>query len=149
MPKAKDLMNTDLISVEPDDTIDKAICTMLKYGLSGLPVVDSSGHVLGVVSEFDLLDLVWNPQTDQDRVCHHMTSDVRKVDENTDLSNVAELFRTLSIRRLPVMRGDRMVGVISRHDLLRHVLQARGQIAPVTPRLLSLAASPIPDSAGI
>lgn len=137
MSTAKNLMITDLISVDPDDSVETAISLMLKHGLSGLPVVDTSGRLLGVVSEFDLLELVWDPHTSQDKVYHHMTREVHTVAEDDQLATVAERFRMFSIQRLPVMRGDRLVGMIGRNDLLRHVLQLRGRIAPVVPRLLS------------
>ena len=137
MPTVKDLMTTDLISVDPDDSIETAISLMLKHGVSGLPVVDSSGHLLGIISEFDLLELVWNPKSSQDKVYNYMSREVHTVDEGDELTAVAEQFRIRSFRRLPVMRGDQLVGIISRHDLLRDIMRARGQIAPVVPRLLT------------
>ena len=133
MFQAKDVMSTFLFTVDPDDTIETAISLMLKHGLSGLPVLDMTGHLLGIISEFDLLDLVWDPQTNKDKVYHYMTREVHKVDENEDLSAVAELFRILSIRRLPVMQGDKLVGVISRRDLLRYVRKVREQGAAIVP----------------
>ncbi len=139
MAKIKDLMSTDVISVEPDDSVEKAIKLMIKHRLSGLPVTDSTGRLLGLISEFDLLDLVWDPQTGQDRVYQYMTREVKQVDQDAELAAAAESFRTLSIRRLPVTRDGQVVGIISRHDLLRHVMHARGQIAPVVPSLLSPA----------
>jgi CBS domain-containing protein len=109
---AKDLMTTKIITVDPDDTVDEVISLMLEHGISGLPVVDMSGHLLGVLSEFDLLDLVRDPNTGKNKVFHYMTREVRKVDD----------------RRLPVMRDDRLVGIISRRDLLRYVLHVRSQL---------------------
>ncbi len=149
MSTAKNLMNADVVSVDPDDTIEAAISLMIKHGLSGLPVVDGAGRLSGIVSEFDLLDLVWNPKTDQDKVYHYMTREVHTVSEDEDVEAVAELFRTLSIRRLPVMRGEQLAGMISRSDLLRHVLRVRGQIAPVVPRLLSPVKAPSADPIGL
>ena len=137
MAKIKDLMSTDVISVEPDDSVEKAIKLMIKHRLSGLPVTDSSGRLLGLISEFDLLELVWDPETGQDRVYQYMTREVKQVEQDADLAAAAKAFRTLSIRRLPVTNDGQVVGIISRHDLLRHVMHARGQIAPVVPSLLS------------
>jgi CBS domain-containing protein len=125
---AKDLMTTKIITVDPDDTVDEVISLMLEHGISGLPVVDMSGHLLGVLSEFDLLDLVRDPNTGKNKVFHYMTREVRKVDEDDEISAVEELFRILSVRRLPVMRDDRLVGIISRRDLLRYVLHVRSQL---------------------
>jgi len=137
MPTVKELMTTDLISVDPDDSVETAISLMLKHGVSGLPVVDRSGRLRGVLSEFDLLDLVSDPQTTRDKIADYMSSELATVEEDDDVTVAAEHFRTQSIRRLPVVRQGQVVGVLSRRDLLRHILQARGQIAPVVPRLLT------------
>ncbi len=147
MPVAREFMNTDLISVDPCDSVEAAISLMLQHSLSGLPVVDSIGRLLGFISEFDLLELVWDPETRQNKVYHYMTREIQKVDENTSLDDVAERFRILSIRRLPVMRGARIVGMISRSDLLAYVLQARGEAVPVVPCTLSPVSSAMPSPA--
>ena len=147
MSTAKDLMTVDVISVDPDDSVEEAITLMIKHHVSGLPVVDASGRLLGLISEFDLLDLVWNPTTSRDKVYHHMSRRLHTVRETDGAEALAERFRTLSVRRLPVLRHGRLVGIISRHDLLRHVMQARGQIAPVVPQPLAPAAAYLPHSA--
>ncbi len=125
---AKDLMATRVISADPDDTVQQVVSSMLDHALSVLPVVDRSDHLLGIVSEFDLLELINDPNTASNPVRLHMTRDVFKVSENTELSEVVECFHKLLIRRLPVMRGDRLVGIISRRDLFRCVVQARVQL---------------------
>ena len=63
MIKVKDVMNTGIVTVDPDDTIEEAMSRMLKLGISGLPVVDVAGQLLGIITEFDLLELVWDPST--------------------------------------------------------------------------------------
>jgi CBS domain-containing protein len=128
MIKAKDVMNTNIVAVDPDDTIEGVMSTMIRLGISGLPVVDMAGQLLGIITEFDLLELVWNPNTGKNKVYHYMTRDVRTVNEEADLTDVADLFRTLSIRRLLVMSGGRVAGIISRRDLIWYVLKLRGQL---------------------
>ncbi len=81
MIKAKDVMNTNVVPVDPDDTIEEVMSTMIRLGISGLPVVDMAGQLLGIITEFDLLELVWNPNTSKNKVYHYMTRDVRTVDE--------------------------------------------------------------------
>lgn len=120
---AKDLMTTQVISVEPDDPIRKAIDLMLTHRVSGLPVVDDSGQLLGILSEFDVLELVWEGDPGTAEVYHYMSRNVHTIDENADLDTVAERFRTLGVRRLPVVSGEQLVGIISRHDLLDHLCQ--------------------------
>ncbi len=127
MIRAKDIMNADVIAVDPDDAVEKVMGQMIDKGISGLPVVDMSGQLVGIITEFDLLDMVWDPNTGKNKVYHYMTRDIRTVDEEDELVDVAEMFRMLSIRRLLVMRGEQVAGVISRRDLIRHVLRIRGQ----------------------
>jgi len=128
MSKAKDVMNTNIVAVDPDDTIEKVMSTMIRLGISGLPVVDIAGQLLGIITEFDLLELVWSPNTSKNKVYHYMTRDVRTVNEEDELADVAEMFRTLSIRRVLVMHGDRVAGILSRRDLIWHALKLRGQL---------------------
>ena len=133
MIKAKDIMNADIISIDPEETVDQVMEQMIERGISGLPVVDMSGQLVGVITEFDLLNLVWEPNTGKVKVYHYMTRDIYMVDEEDELVDVAELFRKLSIRRLLVMRGNQVAGVISRRDLIRHVLNLRAKVAAPQP----------------
>ncbi len=136
MFKAKDIMNSDIVAIDPEETVEHVMEQMIGRGISGLPVIDMSGQLVGVITEFDLLELVWDPNTDKNKVYHYMTRDVRTVDENCGLVEVADTFQSLSVRRLLVVRGDAVVGIISRRDLIRCVLKIRGQMAarerPVT-----------------
>ena len=125
MTKAKDIMNSDIITVDPEDTVEEVMGQMIRHGISGLPVVDMSGQLVGIITEFDLLDLVWDPNTGKNKVYHYMTRDLRTVDEDDELVDVAEVFRMLSVRRLLVMQGERVAGIISRRDLIQHVLRIR------------------------
>jgi CBS domain-containing protein len=116
-------MTAHVITVGPDDPISKAINLMLAHRISGLPVVDDTGQLLGILSEFDVLELVWEGNPGDAAVYRYMSRNVHTVDEDADLNAVAEKFRTLGVRRLPVLSGNRLVGIISRHDLLDHLCQ--------------------------
>jgi CBS domain-containing protein len=128
MIRAKDVMNARVVTVDPDDTIEEVMSRMIKYGISGLPVVDMTDRLVGIITEFDLLEMVWDPDTDKNKVYHYMTRDIRTVDENDELTDVAEMFQTLPIRRLIVKAGDKVAGVISRRDLIRYILKLRGHL---------------------
>jgi CBS domain-containing protein len=132
--KAKDVMNAGVVAVDPDDTIEEVMSRMIRLGISGMPVVDTSGQLLGVITEFDLLELVWDTHTTKNKAYHYMTREVRTVDEDAELVDVAELFHTLAIRRLLVMRDNKVAGIISRRDLIWYILKLRGQLPqPKTP----------------
>jgi CBS domain-containing protein len=128
MTKTKDVMNANIVTVDPDETIERAMSTMIRLGISGLPVVDMAGQLLGIITEFDLLELIWSPKTSRNKVYHYMTREVRTVNEDDDLIDVAEIFRTLSVRRLVVTHAEQVVGIISRRDLIWHALKLRGQL---------------------
>jgi CBS domain-containing protein len=126
MIKAKDLMKTNVVTVDPDDTIENVMSQMIRYHISGIPVVDMTDRLVGIITEFDLLEIVWDPNTDKNKVYHYMTRDIRTVDENDELTDIAEMFQTLPIRRLIVTAGDKLAGVISRRDLIWYILKLRG-----------------------
>ncbi|MEE8452570.1 MAG: CBS domain-containing protein [Thermoguttaceae bacterium] len=128
MIAAKDLMNPDVVTVDPDDTVWEVMATILEHDVSGLPVVNMPGQLLGFVSEFDLMDLVQYAQAAQHPIYYYMTREVHSVDENTTIDELAERFCALSVRRLPVLQGDRVVGIVSFRDLIGHLLRTRQQL---------------------
>jgi len=125
---AKDIMTTHLVTVNVDDTIDHAITLMVKHRISGLPVLDREGRPVGVVSEFDLLELICEGHTEQDMVSHYMSPELFGVAEEDSWVTVADAFRTKRVRRLPVLRDGNLVGIVTRHDLMHAVRDARRRI---------------------
>jgi CBS domain-containing protein len=128
MFKVKDIMNPNVVTVDPDYTIEEAMYLMIKLGVSGLPVVDMSGQLVGIITEFDLLDIVWDPNTEHNKVYHYMTRDIHTVNEDEELTDIAELFQVLPIRRLIVMKDKKVVGILSRRDLIHYILKVRGEL---------------------
>ncbi len=125
---AKNIMTKTFVSVAPDASIDEALELLLRHHISGMPVVDAEGQLRGVISEFDFLKLLYNPHC-PDRVSDFLTGEVIGVNEDDSLPDVAELFLSRAIRRVPVLRDGRVVGIISRHDLIRFVHGARRTVA--------------------
>lgn len=115
---AGDIMSSPVKTVSPDTTIEEAGRIMLRYGHTGLPVVDENGYVAGIISRRDV-----------DKAIHHglghapvrgyMTRRVICVTPRTSLSEVQRLLIENDIGRLPVMDGGRLVGIVSRTDVLR------------------------------
>jgi CBS domain-containing protein len=126
--QAKDVMTTNVISVTDDTTIRDACLLLLENGITGMPVVNADGRLAGLISEFGLLEALYNPRILNDPIRTYMTRAVMTVDENEPLSHVATLFLLHRIRRLPVVRNadanGRIVGIISRRDLLRTVVSS-------------------------
>jgi CBS-domain-containing membrane protein len=139
---ARDVMNPAIIGIAPSATVAEAAHTMLERRISGLPVTEADGRLVGIVTEGDLLRRV-ELGTEKKRprwleflvgpgkvaaeyahshgrtVAEVMTAGVVTVDETTDLAEVVRLMNAHGVKRLPVMAGVTMVGIVSRADLLR------------------------------
>ncbi len=134
MLTAKDVMTTNMVTVQPDDTVDHAISLMLTHTVSGLPVVAETEQLAGILSEFDLLQLICDCHAGKERVSDYMTTEIRELEESTTLFAIAEIFRSTHVRRLPVTRGGQLVGLISRCDLIRALKNSRGPAQPDAPQ---------------
>jgi CBS domain-containing protein len=128
MLRVKDIMTSHVVTVGVDDTIDRAVGLMIRHRISGLPVLDHEGRPVGVVSEFDLLQLICEGQTGQDLVSHYMSRGLFGVTEDDSWVTVADMFREKHVRRLPVLRDGKLVGIVSRHDLIHAIRDARRRI---------------------
>ena len=149
---ASDIMTKDVKTVGPDATIDEAVSLLLSIRASGLPVVDARGVLVGIVSESDFLHraeidtakrrprwiefLLGPGEIAQSYVMSHsrkvadiMTRDVATVSEDASLNEIVEVMEKRKVKRLPVLTGDRLVGIISRADLLRAWTASRGPSA--------------------
>lgn len=139
---ASDIMTRNVISVAPDATVADAVALMLERGISGLLVVDSTGTLVGIVTEGDLLRrdelgterrrswwlrLLASPgrqaadftRTHGRKVADVMTRDVLSVNADAPLTDIVALMEEHRVKRVPVLDGNRVAGVVSRADLLR------------------------------
>lgn len=119
---ANDYMTVKLVTFTPDMDIHHAIDALLKNRISGAPVLDDRGRLVGVLSKKDCLRIAFSASYHQERggpVSEFMSREVETIDADTVIVEVAERFLNSRYRRFPVMRDDRLVGVISRHDVLR------------------------------
>ena len=117
-----DYMATDLISFAPDDDIIQAMRVLLEKHLSGAPVIDKSGRMVGVLSKKDCLALIYNTAYHQDwggRVDQYMSREVESIEAGSSLLDATEKFLHSHFRRFPVLRDGQLVGQISRHDIMR------------------------------
>ncbi len=124
IPKAKDFMKTRVECLSPDAGIDAAVHTLLRRGYSGAPVVDDDGKLIGVLSEHDCIKVLshalysgWPSGT----VGDNMSTEHDVVDVNEDLLAIASRFSNGRHRRLPVVEDGRVVGLITRQDLVREL----------------------------
>lgn len=151
--KAKDVMTRHVIFVAPDASILEALRLMLQHKISGLPVIDKKGNLAGIVTEGDFLrrtetgterkrprwlEFLVGPgrlakeyvHTHARRVDEVMTFDVQTITEDTPLDDIVEIMEKYRIKRLPVMRGGELVGIVSRANLLHALAGLVGEIPP-------------------
>ncbi len=121
---AKDIMNK-IVTAAKRKTIGRDLAIKLLSGMySGLPVVDDKGKVVGVVSEFDLLKaLKEGKKLEQVTAEDIMSKNPICVSENTPVAEIIDLMMKHNIIRVPVVRNDNLVGVISRCDILSNIVE--------------------------
>jgi CBS domain-containing protein len=148
--QVQDVMTKHVISVEPTDTIARAIRLMLQERISGLPVIDAAGKLVGIVTEGDFLrraetgtqrrrprwlEFLVGPGRMADEYVHTharkvsevMTVEPATVTEQTALADAVKLMEKRRIKRLPVMKGQKVIGIISRANLLHALASLAGE----------------------
>lgn len=154
---ARDIMNTEVLTVREDMTVQQLAGFLMEQAISGAPVVDSSGKLVGVVSLTDIVETAssedlrpellqggsyqhaWEYRLERDdmnqlqiaddsiRVCEIMTPTVYTVPENTRVSDIAKTMIAGRIHRLLVTRSNAVVGIVTTLDLLQIVAELDGQ----------------------
>ncbi len=120
----KDYMEANLVTFKPDQEILDAIKLMLEHGISGAPVVDHMGEIIGILSEKDCLKVALDAAYYGElrgTVKEYMSSGVVTVDAQTNILDVAKMFMGHHFKRYPVVDDNRLVGQISRRDVLRAI----------------------------
>jgi CBS domain-containing protein len=153
--KVGDIMTREVITVEPDASILEAARLMLQHKISGLPVVNSSKDLVGVVTEGDFLrrretgterhrprwlEFVIGPGKLATEYTHEsglkvhevMTEEVQTVTEDAPLDQAVHLMERYRVKRLPVVRGRQVVGIVTRSNLVRAVVRMAHEARPIS-----------------
>ena len=120
--RVRDFMTKDVVSVTPETEIMRAVHRLVSEDISGLPVVDEHGMLLGIVTERDCIEVAVHAGYFDEmggRVDQFMTTEVETVTPGSTLMDVAELFARSPFRRCPVIEEGKLVGLIGRRDVLR------------------------------
>ncbi|MCF6234712.1 MAG: CBS domain-containing protein [Rhodobacteraceae bacterium] len=128
-PLIRAYMARDLITLSPDTEINKAMIVLLEARISGAPVVDDMGHLVGVLSKKDCLKAALNASYYQElggAVTDYMSTEVQTLDVEQDIVAAAETFLASPYRRFPVMSDGKLVGQVSRSDILRGLTELWG-----------------------
>ena len=154
--KAMDVMARNVVSVLPEATILQAARLMLQHHISGLPVVDRAGRLVGILSEGDFLrrrethterrrsrwlEFLMGPgrtaaeytHSHANKVAEAMTDEVQTVGEEASLEDIVEMMERYRIKRVPIMRGNKMVGIVTRSNLMRAMVSLARSM-PVEPK---------------
>jgi CBS domain-containing protein len=124
MLETKDIMKKKVICVKKDTPVVEAIRIMSTNNITGVPVVEDDMTLVGILSEQDVLRLFHTHKDEKDRTVNtFMTHPAIHFDEKEPLLDVCYRLRDNSIRRVPVTSDGKVVGVISRSDILKYILQ--------------------------
>jgi len=118
----KDYMARTLVTFKPETDVLDAVHTLVQHRIAGAPVVDDEGNLLGMLSEFDCMQVALNAGyhgTWGGPVRDYMSDGVETVDADMSIIDLAQVFINKKFRRFPVVQGTRLVGQISRRDVLR------------------------------
>jgi len=149
---AKDVMTRDVITVKPDEKVENVAKILLENKISGVPVVDENYHLLGIVTEkdlmikakemrvpfyltlFDSIIFLENPIRFNNDLRKYtativrdaMTKKVYWVDEDEKVSDIVELMQKHKVNRVPVLRHGKVIGIITRNDILKSLVKTNG-----------------------
>ena len=127
--KAADIMTRSVVTLSPDMDIYGALQRLLKKKISGAPVVDLDGHLVGVLSEKDCLKVLTGEALDglpEGKVSDYMTRSVQSITPTTSIYDIVDHFLQAHFRRLPVVdQAGRVVGQVSRRDVLKAIESIR------------------------
>ncbi len=149
---AKDIMTRDVITVRPEDEVEKVAQLLLENKISGIPVVDENHQVIGMITEkdlmvkatelkvpfyltlFDSIIFLENPirfkndlkKYTASQVKDAMTAKVHWVAEDTPVSEIVEIMQKENINRVPVIRHGKIIGIVTRNDILKSLTKNHG-----------------------
>lgn len=121
-PVARELMSSPVRTIRPETTVAEAQRILLRYGHSGLSVVDANGRLLGIISRRDL-DIALHHGFSHAPVKGYMTTNLKTITPDTLLPEIESLMMTFDIGRLPVLESGQLVGIVTRTDVLRQLHQ--------------------------
>jgi len=123
MFKAKDVMTKEVVTISPDATLADAIELLVARGVSGLPVLDAVEKVVGIISEKDILNFIFSGNLRITKVEEAMTKNIISFPSDTDIDKIALCISENKFRRVPIIDNGKLVGIISRRNIIRRVLE--------------------------
>ena len=125
MFKAKEIMKTGVITVKKETGIYETIRILMVNNITGLPVVNDDMTLAGIISEKDVLRLLYNIEDKPGNVENFMTKDVITFDQEDSLIDIAESLIKNDFRRVPILKEGKLIGILSRKDIIAYILKLR------------------------
>ncbi|QDT34031.1 MULTISPECIES: CBS domain-containing protein [Thalassoglobus] len=141
---ARDIMTRKVISLTPDQDLFEVMSLLVKNKISGAPVVDRNGRYLGVFSEKSSISLLMDAAergTPTNRIEAFVDTDAETVSPGTGLLTIAQMFMSAQYRRLPVLEKGRVIGLISRRDVLKAAHRFMDPVEPSDSGILYLSST--------
>jgi CBS domain-containing protein len=120
---ASQVMTRNVVATRPDALLTEAIKTLLDHNISGLPVVDAEGRLTGIITEHDIMNFTFSGDAADTMVEKAMTPDVITFGPDAELGELVNCFAAKRIRRVPIVDDGKLVGIVSRRDILRVMLE--------------------------
>jgi CBS domain-containing protein len=129
--KVKDYMTTKLITFNPEQSIEEVMDTLIKYRISGGPVVNDKNELIGIISEGDCIKQIsesryYNMPLQNNSVEKHMARNVDTIDGEMNVFDAANKFLKAKRRRFPIVENGKLVGQISQKDILKAAMKLKG-----------------------
>lgn len=132
MLKAKDIMTKEVVVIWPETPVEEALELMLAHMISGIPVVEKDMKLVGIITEKDLLRFFQGPHRVKGRTVEEfMTQPAVHFDENENFEDICKCLHEVTFRRVPVTKDEKVVGIISRPDVLKCILSLYSGKVPV------------------
>ncbi len=130
--KVSDYMTRDLITFSKDQSIEDVMDKLIKYRISGGPVVNEKNELIGIISEGDCVKQIsesryYNMPMNTDTIEKHMAKNVDTIDGNMNVFDAAAKFLQSKHRRFPIVENGKLVGQISQKDVLKAAMKMKGQ----------------------
>lgn len=125
MLAVKRVMTKQVVKVFDTDTLETVVDLILRHGVSGLPVLNSERELVGLITEHDLLRILYDIYSPRNCVSDYMTTELVTIDENTSLMDATDLMLAHRIHRVLVVRGRKLAGVLSQRDVIRYIRDVR------------------------
>jgi len=130
MLKAKDIMTKEVVSAWRHTPVEEVLELLLTRKIAGIPVVEEDMTLVGIVTEKDLLRFFYGPGAAKAKTAEEfMTQPAVHFDENESLEDICKCLLEVTFRRVPVTREGKVVGIVSRPDVLRYILKQTGRKA--------------------